>query len=229
MRVNSDYAEVILNMTGLLAYWPCDDSSPQARDLKGGGGLGTFAGTVRQGQRSAMAGRDATPGFAFTAVAGSKVTGTGTNFNVNSGDDFSVIGWLFMPTTVTANVSAQIVYGPTSDTGGAKRGLIKNGNVVTGWGFGGGADVATAVDYRAGRPELYAETKASTTVTVSRNGVSLASGTPTLSTASQHWGFGEAQGAFITAQMTGNLSHVAIFNRGLSLNELKHLYTEGSR
>ena len=226
-RLPDTYQDVILNLPGLLAYWPCDDSGSTIRDLKGGGGAGTIAGTVGLGKPS---GRVRGPaGIAFTAVSGSKVTGTATNFNVNSTDDFTYMGWVYMPTTVTANVTVAFMYGPITDTAGAKRGIVNNSNVITGWGFGGPADVPTATGFRVGRPDLLAVSKTSTTVTVSRNGISLASGTPTLATASQHWGWGEKQGAFMTGEFTGNLSDIAVLDRGLTLAHLLHIHAEGSR
>lgn len=228
LRLPAAYQDLILNTRGLLAYWPCDDSGNVARDLKGGGGNGTFTGTVGRVGRSAMGGRDATSSFAFTGVASSYVSGTGTTLKTLTSDDWSIMAWVFMPTTVTANASFVFGYGTETDTAGVKNSIIRFTSAILGWGFGVPAQTLTGVDFDVGKPQMIAFTKTGSTTQVTKNGVSIGTATPTLANTSQTWSIGKAQGAFVTAALTANIGHFAAFDRGLPATELRHLYVEGS-
>lgn len=227
----SSYIDTIANLGGVVGYWPCEESGGPVRDLSGrGGGDGTTAGTVRQGAPPAEW-RSGGGALGFTAVAGSKVTGTGTNFPVGvTNVAWSFFAWVFM-TTIAANSTHLFGFGDPADTNpgtGKFRKFLRFSSKIYFW--GNSADLTGSVDYDVGKPQLIAATRTSAgSVVFSKNGVSVGSGSPGLvATTSQAWGIATKPYFGGGAELdTTRISHFAILNRTMTLPELAWLYSEG--
>jgi hypothetical protein len=221
----ASYQDIIRSIPGLVAYWPGSDSSGSVRGPVGP--VGTVSGTVSY---LAPSGTN-DPTLGFTAVASTQVSGTGTTLPVGAGTTtWTFLGWVYMP-TVTANSSHLFGFGKVAGvspvTPGSFRRVLRFTSKVYYWGDTG--DLAGSEDFDVGKPQLIAATRTSAgLITLSKNGRSMVSGTPTFnSTTDQNMSIGTKPYFGGGAEFTGRVSHFAIATTPLSLNDLRHLYAEG--
>ena len=226
MRVNSDYREVVLNTRGLVLYVPCADSGSVAREIKGQKD-GTFGGTVRRLATSPTL-RDMAPGFGFSGVFGSYVTGLATALPTGASADASWMIWACMSGT-TPSQSPFGGFGPkAAPANGSERGIIRFPAAPALW--GNNQDVTSSVDFVIGqRTHILCTKSGSTTGTIYVNGVQRGtSSAKTYSASSQDWWIAWRQG--LTADLTNAVvGHLAVWDRTLTAAEAAHLYTEGIR
>lgn len=215
--------DVLRAIPGCVALWPCNDRSGVIRDIVGGGGSGTAAGGTTYGSPTIVPG-DGASSLAFDGAVGSQVSGTGTNLPLGDNTvNWTILAWLYSSATFTASTTF-FGYGG-SVGGGVRKGrrLIRFNSHIYFW--GDNADLDSTVDYTVGRPQLIAASNSGGTVTTSKDGVLVATGSPTPSSFvtpdSQIWGMSKKEGTF-EVTMNGSISHFAIFNRAVTLNELRY-------
>ena len=184
-RMPERYDEVVLNTPGLVLYVPCADSDNVAREVKGWAN-GSFGGTVgRMGMSPTL--RDMAPGFRFSGVFGSYVTGLATTLPAGASADASWMVWAYM-TGTTPSQSPFAGFGPkAAPTNGSERGIIRYPAAPALW--GNNQDVTSSVDFTVNeRHHILCTKVGSTTGTIYVNGVQRGtSSAKTYVAATQDW------------------------------------------
>lgn len=196
-------------MSGMTGLWHLNESSgTTATDSSGAGNNGTIVGS---------------PGLGNNGVLGKAISFSGSGQyitvpTITLAGDFTLSAWTFL-TRSGGGSQNDGVFGIAA----AGNATNFNGNIYRLWNGSGNVVSATAAKYQVW--ENYVITRSGSSVTLYKDGVSLATGTWSGTMTVSALGAGNAGTA---TTFMGFIDEPAIWSRSLSTNEVKELYRRGA-